>query len=68
MEDGDSMTLEEFQYIKRAVEALESPETTPMAQRKILRTMEQICGKSATAIEQNLVDSLDERLYNTNIY
>ena len=31
MEDGDSMTLEEFQYIKRAVEALESPETTPMA-------------------------------------
>jgi hypothetical protein len=68
MEDGDSMTLEEFQYIKRAVEALESPETTPMAQRKILRTMEQICGKNATEIERNLVDSLDERLYNTNIY
>jgi len=62
------MTLEEFQYIKRAVEALESPETTPMAQRKILRTMEQICGKSATEIERNLVDNLDERLYNTNIY
>ena len=62
------MTLEEFQYIKRAVEALESPETTPMAQRKILRTMEQICGKNATEIERNLVDSLDERLYNTNIY
>lgn len=62
------MTQEEFQYIKRAVEALESPETTPMAQRKILRTMEQICGKGATEIEQNLVDSLDERLYNTNIY
>jgi len=68
MEGGDGMTLEEFQYIKRAVEALESPETTPMAQRKILRTMEQICGKSATEIEQNLVDNLDERLYNTNIY
>jgi hypothetical protein len=68
MEGGDGMTLEEFQYIKRAVEALESPETTPMAQRKILRTMEQICGKSATEIERNLVDNLDERLYNTNIY
>ncbi len=58
------MTPEEFQYIKRAVEALESPETTPMAQRKILRTMEQICGRSATEIEDKLVDTVEDRLYN----
>ncbi len=58
------MTPSEFEYIKRAVEALESPDTTPMAQRKILRTMEQICGKSATLIEQNLVDSVEDRMYN----
>jgi len=60
------MTPSEFEYIRRAVEALESPETTPMAQRKILRTMEQICGKSATLIEQKLVDRTEELLYNTN--
>ena len=60
------MTPSEFEYIRRAVEALESPETTPMAQRKILRTMEQICGNSATEIEYKLVDSLEESLYNSN--
>lgn len=61
------MTPQEFEYIRRAVEALENPETTPMTQRKILRTMEQICGKSATEIEQKLVDRTDELLYNTNL-
>ena len=58
------MTPQEFEYIQRAVRALEDPEITPMAQRKILRTIEQICGKSATEIEQNLVDEIEERLYN----
>ncbi len=58
------MTPQEFEYIQRAVRALEDPEITPMAQRKILRTVEQICGKSATEIEQNLVDEIEERLYN----
>ena len=60
------MTPSEFEYIKRAVEALESPETTPMAQAKILRTVSQICGKNATLIEQKLVDKVDGLLYNTN--
>ncbi len=58
------MTPQEFEYIQRSVRALEDPEITPMAQRKILRTVEQICGKSATEIEQNLVDEIEERLYN----
>jgi hypothetical protein len=53
------MTPEEFEYIRRAVAALEDPGMTPMAQRKVLRTVEQICGKNATIIEQNLVDSVD---------
>ena len=61
------MTPQEHEYIRRAVEALENPEITLMAQRKILRTMEQICGKSATLIEQKLVDTIEDRLYNTNI-
>ncbi len=58
------MSPEEFAYIKRAVEALESPETTPMAQHKILRTMSQICERSARQIENDLVDRLEYRLYN----
>jgi hypothetical protein len=57
------MTPEEFEYIRRAVEAL-GQECTPMTQRKILRTVEQICGRSATEIEQNLVDNIEDRLYN----
>jgi hypothetical protein len=60
------MTPQEHEYIRRAVEALESPETTPMAQVKILRTMSQICGKSATLIEHKLVDRVEDRLYNSN--
>ena len=58
------MTLEEFQYIKRAIEALESVETTDMAKIKILRTMGQICERSASKIEKILVDRVEERLYN----
>ena len=56
------MTPQEFEYIKRAVEALEDPKTTPMAQRKILRTMEQICGKRATDLEQNLIGDVDAKI------
>jgi hypothetical protein len=53
------MTPQEFEYIRRAVEALEHPDTTQMAQHKILKTMSEICGKNATLIEQSLVDSID---------
>ena len=60
------MTPQEHEYIRRAVEALENPEITLMAQRKILRTMEQICGKSATELEKLLVDNIEDRLYNSN--
>ena len=56
------MTPQEFEYIRRAVEALEDPNTTPMAQRKILRTISQICGKNATEIEQNLVGAVDAKI------
>lgn len=56
------MTPQEFEYIRRAVEALENPEITPMAQRKILRTMEQICGKNATDLELNLIGAIDAKI------
>ena len=60
------MTPGEFQYLKRAVEALESGEHSEMSQVKILRTVEQICGRSATELELNLVDRVEDRLYNSN--
>lgn len=56
------MTPQEFEYIRRAVTALEDPEITPMAQRKILRTMEQICGKRATDLELNLIGEVDAKI------
>jgi hypothetical protein len=60
------MTPQEFEYIQRAVKALESSDITEMTQAKILRTVSQICGKNATLIEQKLVDKVDGLLYNTN--
>ncbi len=59
------MTLEEFQYLKRAVEALEQG-TTETAEIKILKTVSQITATSAQKLEQKLVDKVDEVLYNTN--
>ena len=56
------MTPQEFEYIQRAVKALEDPEMTPMAQRKVLRTIEQICGKRATDIESNLIGAVDAKI------
>ena len=56
------MTLQEFQYIKRAIEALESGECTQMTEAKILMTMSEICGKNATAIRKQFEDGVDSRL------
>lgn len=52
------MTKEEFNYIKRAVEALESPELPDEARVKILRTMSQICDNAADDLKCKLVDKL----------
>jgi hypothetical protein len=56
------MTPQEFEYIRRAVEALEDPQMTAMTQRKVLRTIEQICCKNATEIEQNLIGEIDAKI------
>jgi hypothetical protein len=60
------MTPEEFRYIQRAVQELER-EMTPIARIKVERTMSQILARSADLQEQVLVDSIEDRLYNTNI-
>lgn len=59
------MTPEEFQYIKRAVEALEQG-TTEVTEVKILKTISQITAASAQRLEQKLVDKIEDRLYNSN--
>lgn len=60
------MTPAEFEYIQRAMKALESSMSLP-ERIKVERTMSQILGRSADKLEQILVDKVDERLYNTNI-
>lgn len=59
------MSPEEFQYIKRAVEALEQG-TTEVTEVKILKTISQITAASAQRLEQKLVDKIEDRLYNSN--
>ena len=59
------MTPTEFQYIQRAVKALEEPMSLPQ-RIKVERTMAQILSRSADSLEQNLVDNIEDRLYNTN--
>ena len=56
------MTPQEFEYIQRAVKALEEPDLTEMSRLKVLRVMEHICGKNATDIEQNLIGAVDAKI------
>jgi hypothetical protein len=48
------MTPQEFQYIKRAVEALESGDHSAMDQHKILVTVSQITERAAATIKESL--------------
>jgi hypothetical protein len=56
------MTLQEFEYIRRAMAELESGNCTQMSQAKILQTMSEITGRAAGKIREELVDSVDARL------
>lgn len=53
------MTPQEFEYIRRAMQVLESSDCSDMSRAKILQTVSEICGKNATMIRMNLVDSVD---------
>ena len=56
------MTPEEFEYIRRAVTAIESGEYNKWTEAKILQTVSEICGKNATVIRKQLIDDVDSRL------
>lgn len=58
------MTRQEREWIVGATKALEGP-MTPMARVKVLRTISQIYANSADQIEFDLVDKVEDRLYNT---
>jgi hypothetical protein len=59
------MTSQERKWIATATKALEGA-MSPMARVKILRTISQIYAQSADKIEFDLVDKVENRLYNTN--
>ena len=52
-------------YLKTAVECLEEGQT-PMTEAKILRTIQQICEMNIQRIELDLVDKVEDRLYNND--
>ena len=55
------MTPEEFQYIQRAVEALEAPMSL-MERIKVQRTMAQILTRSADKLGDRFVEEVDHRM------
>jgi hypothetical protein len=51
-------------YLKTALECLEEGQT-PMTEMKILKTMQQICEMNIERLEMQLIDQVEDRLYNT---
>ena len=60
------MTPQEFDYIKRAVLAIESGQESPESEAKILRIVSQICEKGAVEAQNKSVDILVDRCYTIN--
>jgi len=61
------MSPQEFQYIKRAMEAIESPDCSTMSKVKIQRTMSQILSRSADLMERAFVDRVNQNLANSKV-
>ena len=56
------MTRQEFEYIKRAVEALESGDCSDLSQVKILKTVSQITKSAADRIEEQFVERVEKNI------
>jgi hypothetical protein len=61
------MTPQEFQYLKRAVEALENGDLSPLTQHKVLRVMSQISAAAAQRIEDSFNDRVDQNMANAHL-
>jgi hypothetical protein len=55
-----------LEYLRTALEVLESGQSTEVNTIKILRIMASICTQNADRLEANLVDRIEDRLYNCN--
>jgi hypothetical protein len=56
--------ITQLDYIKTAVEVLESGDSTEVNTIKILKTMAWILTQNADRLEAKLVDNIENRLYN----
>ena len=55
-----------LEYLRTALEVLESGESTEVNTIKILKIMASICTQNANRLEAVLVDKIEDRLYNCN--
>ena len=53
-----------LEYLKTALEVLDSGTSTEVNTIKILKIMASICTQNANRLEANLVDRIEDRLYN----
>jgi len=58
------MMITNLEYLRTALEVLESGESTEVNTIKILRIMASICTQNADRLEARLVDRMEDRLYN----
>ena len=56
--------IKNLDYLRTALEVLESGESTEVNTIKILRIMASICIQNAERMEADLVDRIEDRLYN----
>lgn len=61
------MTRQEFEYIKRAVAALESGDCSDLTQHKILKTVSQITDRAAQEIEDRVWDRVHQNIVNPEL-
>ncbi len=58
--------IKHIDYLRTALEVLESGHSTEANTIKILKIMASICIQNAERMEADLVDRVEDRLYNTN--
>ena len=60
------ITETERRWVKEALNKVYEGEVSPMMTAKIMRTIAQIFEQGARRIETQMVDKVEDRLYNTN--
>jgi hypothetical protein len=58
--------IKNLDYLRTALEVLESGQSTEVNQIKILRIMASICIQNAERMEKDWIDKVEDRLYNSN--